>query len=1328
MLRMLTEGALLQSLGGFTLDKGRRVRLLGSVRTVEVSRDGSRVSARVASSRQAGRSGAFYSQTISLDSRANRLHIKGYCTCPVGLNCKHVAAALLELMAGGRGEKASARHAIGDAEDPSPRGPRPPDLRAPDRSLVDVANFDQASALAAIAHADWSADRASRPTTPPPVTADVRAWLARMDAARHTAPIEASASVGHGRTLFYVLDIAADRGRGPASVATTAAAGITVAVVRPTSVRHAGDGSPPDRAPVHPVVATKPSDQRPGYLDADDVAILTDLALLSRSTSSANAADICLPPTWLGRTLLSAMLATGRARWASTDGPVLTAASPVAGDAVWQPRDNGRQQLTFVAAPGAAPASQFSVVLPLWPPHYVDVSTGHVGLIATDLPSALALEVARAPIVTATEAGHVADALTGGPAAANPAKPSNLTRGTQARSPAAPAAAPPSASAPALPLPHVAIAVETRLGTPTPCLDLRVVQARVRPHYLYLANDPALFAEFALPVARLSFDYTGTRVSGLAAAPQTVEHLEGDTLVVFRRDRTAEHAALRRLASMGFEPLAQLAYLDAANARSDDFVLRPHTTTRDSGGASEVLGLLAPARFVAFSAKALPQLEADGWRIAVAPDYPYRIAAGPATWWADTGESKAAIDWFSFELGISFEGHRINLVPQLAAVVARLPEALLAEAHEPGGPEALQAALRRVELYHPLPDGRLLPIPGERLAPALTGLIDLIGPRAAALTTGRIDLHRTEATSLTAFADTFGGDAAWSPGAAQMLALGRSLAPDANRPPALPPVAFKATLRPYQQDGLNWLEMLRESQFGGVLADDMGLGKTVQALAFIAREKAAGRLDRPALLVAPTSVLPNWIAEARRFAPDLRVVSLRGADRHEQFAHIANHDLVLTTYPLLARDQERLLSQKFHIAILDEAQAIKNPKAAVSEVAHRIDASHRVALTGTPLENNLGEVWSLFQFLCPGLLGDAATFRRLFRTPIEKHGDAQAQAFLSRRLRPFMLRRTKAEVAKELPPKTVMTERIRLEGPQRDLYETVRALMHEKVREEIARKGLAKSHIVFLDALLKLRQVCCDPRLMKLPAARRVKGSAKLARLMEMIPELVSEGRRILLFSQFTSMLSLIEAELERCQIPFVKLTGDTEDRAEPVRLFQEGDVPVFLLSLKAGGTGLNLTAADTVIHYDPWWNPAVENQATDRAYRIGQMKPVFVYKMIVEEGIEEAIEQLKQRKSALAEALFAETGRAATNLTEADVAALFAPLGAASTERPASRRPRTARALSPAPASGSQGGTAKAGGGGQPLADQLHRDQALGERARRRALAAVQQATRNKI
>ena len=325
-----------------------------------------------------------------------------------------------------------------------------------------------------------------------------------------------------------------------------------------------------------------------------------------------------------------------------------------------------------------------------------------------------------------------------------------------------------------------------------------------------------------------------------------------------------------------------------------------------------------------------------------------------------------------------------------------------------------------------------------------------------------------------------------------------------------------------------------------------------------------------------------------------------------------------------------------------------------------------VCLTGTPLENHLGELWSQFDFLLPGFLGGGRQFARHWRTPIEKQNDGRRRDLLARRIRPFILRRKKEDVAQELPPKTIIVRNVELEGGQRDLYETVRAAMDVKVRDEIASRGFGRSQIVILDALLKLRQVCCDPRLVKAGSARKVKERAKLDLLMAMLPELVDEGRRILVFSQFTSMLALIEHELANIGLDYALLTGDTGDRETPISRFQAGEVPIFLISLKAGGVGLNLTAADTVIHYDPWWNPAVENQATDRAHRLGQDKPVFVYKLIVEEGIEAAIEMLKARKAALAEALFAGRAKTPLDLTNPDISALFAPLNRSAERRAA--------------------------------------------------------------
>jgi len=318
----------------------------------------------------------------------------------------------------------------------------------------------------------------------------------------------------------------------------------------------------------------------------------------------------------------------------------------------------------------------------------------------------------------------------------------------------------------------------------------------------------------------------------------------------------------------------------------------------------------------------------------------------------------------------------------------------------------------------------------------------------------------------------------------------------------------------------------------------------------------------------------------------------------------------------------------------------------------------RLCLTGTPLENHLGELWSQFHFLLPGLLGNEKSFNSEFRHPIEKLGDEGRRALLTRRIKPFLLRRTKDKVAEELPSKTEMVRTVELTGAQRDLYETVRLAMDKKVRDEIEKKGVARSQIVILEALLKLRQVCCDPRLAKTAASRKAfASSAKLTVLMEMLEELLLENRKILIFSQFTSMLTLIEAELTARRIPYAILTGDTADRGNVVRSFQQGAMPVFLISLKAGGVGLNLTAADTVIHYDPWWNPAAENQATDRAWRIGQDKPVFVYKLIAKGTLEEKIQALQQKKAELAYAMLGAGQVNNVEITPEDLQAIFAPL-----------------------------------------------------------------------
>ena len=355
--------------------------------------------------------------------------------------------------------------------------------------------------------------------------------------------------------------------------------------------------------------------------------------------------------------------------------------------------------------------------------------------------------------------------------------------------------------------------------------------------------------------------------------------------------------------------------------------------------------------------------------------------------------------------------------------------------------------------------------------------------------------------------------------------------------PAIIPDTFQGTLRPYQQMGVNWLQFLREYDFSGILADEMGLGKTIQLLAHLLIEKKAGRLTKPALVIAPTSLVVNWRLETERFVPELSLVTLHGDERKKYFNELSHYDLILTTYPLIVRDKDDLLASEYSFVILDEAQYIKNRQAKVTQIVQQLRAKHRLCLTGTPMENHLGELWSQFHFLMPGLLGNATEFASRFRYPIERRQDLSVQLSLNARIKPFMLRRSKAAVMKELPQKTEIIQTVELSDKQRDLYETIRLAMHNRIKSAIDKNGIERCQIIILDALLKLRQVCCDPRLVKLSSAQKITESSKLDALMEMLEELHSENKRILLFSQFTSMLELIEVRLNESHIQYLKLT-----------------------------------------------------------------------------------------------------------------------------------------------------------------------------------------------
>ena len=659
--------------------------------------------------------------------------------------------------------------------------------------------------------------------------------------------------------------------------------------------------------------------------------------------------------------------------------------------------------------------------------------------------------------------------------------------------------------------------------------------------------------------------------------------------------------------------------------------------------AGEMFDLPTDDAWLDFIEHHLPALREAGWDISIHPGFYYDIEAVDL-WYADIEESPGH-EWFDLELGIEVNGSRYSLLPIVLELIVRQPKLLDATYI------AERADEERVLVSLGTSEGTKVALTYGRLKPLMATLGTLYQRAPGS------DSLRLSAPDAARLNDLDGIPLVWQ-GGERVRNFAKRLK-ESTHVHVAAPLGLNAELRGYQLEGLNWMQTLRELDVGGILGDDMGLGKTLQALAHLLTEKNAGRFTAPALAIMPTSLIPNWMDEAARFTPQLNVLALHGAQRQADFTRLTDYDLVLTTYALLPRDLEVLQPQRWSVLILDEAQNIKNPNSKAAQAARQLAAGQRLCLSGTPLENHLGELWSLFHFLLPGWLGDSKTFNREYRTPIEKHGNAQRMQHLSARVKPFLLRRKKEQVATELPPKTEIVHWVDLSDAQRDVYETVRVAMDKKVRDEITRHGVARSQIIILEALLKLRQVCCDLRLVKsLPASKLARaGAGKLSSLMEMLEELLSEGRRVLLFSQFTSMLALIEEELKQREVEYSILTGDTLDRRTPVKNFQEGKVPLFLISLKAGGTGLNLTAADTVIHYDPWWNPAVENQATDRAYRIGQEKPVFVYKIIARGTVEEKIQALQLEKAALADGVLEGGASAGWRLEQQDIEALFAPL-----------------------------------------------------------------------
>ncbi|MGL5136277.1 MAG: SNF2-related protein [Beijerinckiaceae bacterium] len=1091
-----------------------------------------------------------YRQTITLDGAV----IDGACTCPVGHNCKHVAAAMLKLLA-------QSTLVVGGAD-----ATASPSIQAnPGKKLL--------PAGAAIE---------------PAISLDLRSWLSRVEeaAARDALPIVAISD--DLQRVIYVLSSEKQRGKRPV---------LGVRVLIGNVLKTGEISSAPGRVASLDMAFQS---RREAFLLAEDVQIFRLLAWSRNPYGSVQSANRVVLAGDPGLEVLDAMLATGRARHRKINGPLLSRGPDRPAHFVWREDDDGVFSPDLIAPEG-------TICQSIDPALYFDKDSSEIGLLDAGLPQAQVAALLAAPPVSAAAAVSLRRAMgKAGPALA--------------------------ALAPPLPAP-----VEEIVATPVPHLaltGLEVSAVRREDHYGSGWGRRAPPLKEQIGVARVRFVYPENVVVPLGETRPVIRQRVNGRLLAVVRNLTFEGACFGDLQDLGLDAL-ELTRIRVPKGHEDD--LEPIE------GQEQWIDLLLGE---------LPDLPAKGWRIDIDDSFPVRIVRASGDMSMRIGEAvrdASGIDWFALDCGVMVDGVAVDLTEAIVELIRT----------RSGSAGAMSPLDDGRSVVLPLPDGRLLACPADRMNAMIAGLMRLFD--GAPLPAGKAGPLRLRASQGADLADletaTAGLGVAWM-GAEKLRALGRALSAamtDGGSLPHVPsPPGFLASLRPYQQIGLNWLGFLRGSGFGAVLADDMGLGKTIQTLALLAAEKAAGRLDRPALVVAPTSLLGNWRREAAHFAPDLKVMVSEGSDRRNGFGAFAHHDLVITSYPLVSRDHEVLAGVDWSVLVLDEAQVLKNPDAGTTRRIDGLKADWRLALSGTPVQNNLSEIWSLFHLINKGLLGERKTFESFYRKPIEKKGDAPRAALLARRIRPFILRRTKAEVARDLPPKTEITETVQLEGAQRDLYETIRLAMQKKVRDALARQGLARSHIIVLDALLKLRQASLDPRLLKEQGATAQAGSAKLRRLMELLAILIDEQRRVVVFSQFTGMLDLIEEQLAVASISFVRLDGQSRNRTELTQLFQDGDAPVFLVSLKAGGVGLNLTAADTVILFDPWWNPAVEDQAIDRVHRIGQGKPVFVHRLVAEGTVEEKMEALKTKKRKIAAALFDADGQITGNLTEADLEELL--------------------------------------------------------------------------
>ncbi len=722
-------------------------------------------------------------------------------------------------------------------------------------------------------------------------------------------------------------------------------------------------------------------------------------------------------------------------------------------------------------------------------------------------------------------------------------------------------------------------------------LQLREERHPLRPR-LTLRRVEDLGGQLAADIA---FTYDSLQVSADDRRPTLVDAAARRVLI---RDARGEREALALLATLPFAsvpawpepayPWRSQPRTDPPTRRADRYLPERHLP--------EVVDRLLAAGWT---------VEADGAPVRRASTLRFSVSSG--------------IDWLDLAVAADFDG--------LAAT-----------------PRELRAALARRERFVTLGDGTRGVLPQAWLdrygsLAKLAGEADGDGLRFAPTQALLLD-------ALLADAPQVDVDAAFASLRERLLA-GARIAPGEEPP------GFRGELRGYQRSGLGWLHFLAGVGFGGCLADDMGLGKTVQVLAMLQGRRVAAAAGngaalerRPSLVVAPKSVVYNWLDEAARFAPQLRTLEYSGGDRAALRRRFAEHDLVVATYGMVRRDAAHLRSIPFDYAIFDEAQAVKNPTTQSHKACRLLQARHRLALSGTPVENHLGELWALLELLNPGLLGRMSASRTGARGG--ELSDSELGA-IGRAVRPFLLRRTKEEVLAELPPKTEQTLVCTLEGAQRRLYDELRRHYQQALTKQVAEVGLGRSKILVLEALLRLRQAACHPGLVL--AERAGEPSAKLETLCAQLAELRAEGHKAIVFSQFTKLLGLLRPRLAEAGIACEYLDGRTVDRKARVERFQQDpDCPVFLVSLKAGGLGLNLTAAGYVFLLDPWWNPAVEAQAVDRAHRIGQQRPVFAYRLIARDTVEEKIVELQRRKRRVADAILAADASVMEALTVEDL------------------------------------------------------------------------------